>query len=224
MAEIKWIKITTDMFDDEKIRLIEKMPEADTLIVIWVKLICLAGRVNDRGAIYITPTLPYNEEKLSAVLGRDLNTVRLALGTFRDLEMIEFDKENGALVLINFEKHQNIDGMERVRDQNLKRVHLYRDRKLLEAGNVTVTLRHATDKIRIDKNRAEEEKENELLNLVNEKRYDEVIIGHEKLSTIIKCFTGEQPCHETNLRLYREQLKKLGIELKDLGITDLTNP
>ena len=32
MAEVKWIKIVTDIFDDEKILLIESMPDADALI------------------------------------------------------------------------------------------------------------------------------------------------------------------------------------------------
>ena len=46
MADIKWIKITTDIFDDEKILLIESLPEADSIIVIWFKLLCLAGKMN----------------------------------------------------------------------------------------------------------------------------------------------------------------------------------
>ena len=44
MAEVKWIKIVTDIFDDEKILLIETLPEADSIIVIWLKLLCLAGK------------------------------------------------------------------------------------------------------------------------------------------------------------------------------------
>lgn len=31
MSEIKWIKITTNMFEDEKIKLIDAMPERDTI-------------------------------------------------------------------------------------------------------------------------------------------------------------------------------------------------
>jgi len=38
MNGVQWIKITTDIFDDEKIQLIESMPEGDTLIVIWFKI------------------------------------------------------------------------------------------------------------------------------------------------------------------------------------------
>ena len=53
MAEITWVKLTINMFDDEKIRLIEAMPEADAIIIIWVRLLTLAGKTNDDGRIYI---------------------------------------------------------------------------------------------------------------------------------------------------------------------------
>ena len=37
-------------FDDEKILLIESMPEADA-IVIWFKLLTLAGKINNGGVL-----------------------------------------------------------------------------------------------------------------------------------------------------------------------------
>ena len=40
MADVKWIKITTDIFDDEKMLLIDGLPEHDGIIVIWFKLLC----------------------------------------------------------------------------------------------------------------------------------------------------------------------------------------
>ena len=43
MAEVKWIKITTDIFDNRKIKIIEKMPDGYAIIVVWVKLLCLAA-------------------------------------------------------------------------------------------------------------------------------------------------------------------------------------
>jgi predicted phage replisome organizer len=221
MPEIKWIKLTTDMFDDDKIKLIKKMPDADTLLIIWIKLICQAGRVNDRGAIYITPSLPYNEENLAAVLEKEIKVVRLALNVFKELQMIDWDIESGRLILVNFEKHQNIDGMEHVKELSLKRQHIYRDKKQLQAGNVTVTLRNALDKIRLDKNREEKEEDGLLFKLIDEKRYDEIQIGHETLASIIRCLNNEQPCNETNKRLYREQLEKLKIEPASIGIKNL---
>ena len=54
MADIKWIKIVTDMFDNRKIRQIECLPDGDSIIVIWMKLLCLAGQTNDNGMVYFT--------------------------------------------------------------------------------------------------------------------------------------------------------------------------
>ncbi len=37
MAEVKWINIATDIFDDEKILLIEGLPDAYAIIKVWIK-------------------------------------------------------------------------------------------------------------------------------------------------------------------------------------------
>lgn len=39
MADVKWIKIATDIFDNRKIKQIEAMPKGEAIIVIWIKLI-----------------------------------------------------------------------------------------------------------------------------------------------------------------------------------------
>lgn len=148
MAEIRWIKITTDIFDDEKILLIESMPDADSLIVIWFKLLAFAGKSNNNGVFMLSNRIPYTEEMLSTLFRRPLNTVRLALQTFEQFGMIEY--MNGVLTLPNWEKHQNIDGMDKIREQNRNRKRLQRERQrqaLPPADcHVTVTGSHATDK------------------------------------------------------------------------------
>ena len=83
MVETKWIKIVTDIFDNEKIRMIEAMPEGDAIIVIWFKLLMLAGRTNDRGCVYFTEDIPYTEQMLSTYFGRPLTIIQLALSTFQ---------------------------------------------------------------------------------------------------------------------------------------------
>ena len=49
MGEVKWIKITTNMFEDEKIDFIESLPESDAILVIWIKLLTLAGKNKTNG-------------------------------------------------------------------------------------------------------------------------------------------------------------------------------
>ena len=88
MADIIWIRIQTDMFDNRKIKIIQDMPKGDSMIVIWLKLLCLAGQTNDMGAIYLTPDIPYTEKTLATVIHRPIGLLRSALDTFQKLGMI----------------------------------------------------------------------------------------------------------------------------------------
>ena len=157
MAKVEWIKILTGMFDDEKIKLIEDTPEADMVLIIWIKLLTLAGKKNQAGYIFLTEKIPYTDEMLSTIFKRPLNIIRLALDTFRRLEMIETDDSNVTKV-INWEKHQNIEGLERIREQTKLRVRKFRkSNKSLPKlkSNVTETQGNETDKIRIEEIREE---------------------------------------------------------------------
>lgn len=151
MSEIKWIKITTDVFDDEKICLIDALPDHDAILVIWFKILVLAGKLNKNGVLAISPNLVYTDEMLANRFQRPLNTVRMALGIFERFGMIEVIE--GVITLPNWEKHQNIDGMEKVKEQTRKRVARHREKqKELAIGNVTcnvtVTESNGTEKER----------------------------------------------------------------------------
>ena len=114
MAQVKWIKICTDIFDDEKILLIESMPDADSIIVIWFKLLCLSGKQNNKGVFMMNDKIAYTEEMLAAIFRRPLNTVRLALKTFESYGMIEII--DNVITIPNWEKHQNLDSLEKKRE------------------------------------------------------------------------------------------------------------
>lgn len=153
MAEITWIKLKTDMFENDKIKLIEALPDADTIIVIWIKLLASAGKANSNGYIMLTENIPMNIEEMSTIFGRPLNTVRLAIQTFRRYGMIEMD-ENEVVRIANWEKHQNVDGMEKIRLQTKERVAKHRAKKKVESlpepksnvtCNVTLTQGNATE-------------------------------------------------------------------------------
>ncbi|XLP22112.1 phage replisome organizer N-terminal domain-containing protein [Bacillus toyonensis] len=128
MSNIKWIKLSTSMFEDEKIKLIESLPEADTILIIWIKLLSLAGKTNATGGVYLNENIPYTDEMLSTIFDRPLQTVRLALTTFVQYGMIEITDHN-FIFISNWEKHQNIDGMEKIRLQTAKRVRKHREKK-----------------------------------------------------------------------------------------------
>lgn len=137
MADIKWIKLCTDVFDDEKIMLIEGMPEADSIIVIWFKLLCFAGKQNNGGVFMLNDKLAYTDEMLSTIFRRPINTVRLALTTFENFGMIEII--NNTYIIPNWEKHQSTDKMEEIREYNrLKQRESRAKKKLLQDVNDNV--------------------------------------------------------------------------------------
>lgn len=172
MSEITWVKLKTDMFENDKIKLIEALPAADTIIVIWVKLIAAAGKANQNGFIMLTENIPMNAEEMATIFNRDINTVRLALQTFQRYGMIELDGD--AVRIKNWEIHQNIDGMDRVKKLNAERNRRYRERKkqqfqLENTPNVSVTSHDGTD---IDKDKEldiERDKDKEKKDIVPDK-------------------------------------------------------
>lgn len=133
--EIKWIKLSTDIFSNRKIRYIEAMPERDVIIIIWVKLLVLAGEINDGGLIYFTHDIPFTPSTLAIQMDRSEEAISKALKIFRDLNMIDV-RDDGMIEVLNWERYQNIEGMEKIREQNRKRQQKKRakDRSIL--GNM----------------------------------------------------------------------------------------
>lgn len=159
MAEVKWIKIVTGIFDDEKIQLIEQMPDSDTVLVIWFKLLCLAGKTNNHGIIMLSDKIPYTDEMLATIFRRPLNTVRLALTTFEAYGMIEI--VDGVVTITNWEKHQNDAKLESIREYNRLAKQKERKRKKLLLGQGNVVDSHDTDiEVDVDKEVDIDNKEN----------------------------------------------------------------
>ena len=118
MAEVKWIKLTTDIFDDEKILMIESLPSADTIIVIWFKLLAFAGKSNNNGVFMMSNRIPYTEDMLAAIFRRDSKTVSLALKTFEQFGMIEII--DNVITIPNWDKHQTLDAYEKKKERDRK--------------------------------------------------------------------------------------------------------
>ena len=134
MADVKWIKITTDIFDDEKILLIESLPESDAIIVIWFKLLCLAGKQNNSGVFQMSNGLPYSEEMFASVFRKPVNTIRLALKTFQMYGMIEII--NDVVTVPNWEKHQSLDALEKKKEYDRQyQANKRKQQKLLAQSN-----------------------------------------------------------------------------------------
>ena len=152
MAEVKWVKLTTDMFDNRKIKHLRRLPEGNNIVLIWVMLLTMAGRCNSGGMIFLTENIPYTPKMLADELDFEENTVILALQVLEQLDMIVTD--NGFFAIAGWEEYQNIEGLDKIREQTRQRVAKCREKKLLSQCNVTsnatVTECNGTD-IEVDK-------------------------------------------------------------------------
>lgn len=158
MADVKWIKITTDMFDNRKIKHLRRLPDGNNIVLIWMMLLTMAGRCNSGGLIFLTENIPYTPKMLADELDFEESTVQLALKALEQLNMIVMDQ--GFFAIAGWEEHQNTQGLEKIREQNKLRQARWREKqKALPCNvtdNVTVTEDNGTDK---DK---EEDKDKEI--------------------------------------------------------------
>jgi predicted phage replisome organizer len=143
VSDVKWIKLTTNLYEDEKIKLIDAMQDRDTIQYLWVRLLIQAGKTNSNGFIFLSESIPYTNEMLATIFNRTVESIKLALKTLADFEMIEV-AQNNRIKIMNWDKHQNIEGMERVRAQNRKRAETHRDKK--KQGEISTGDNHEEEK------------------------------------------------------------------------------
>ena len=135
MADVKWIKITTDIFDDDKILLIESLPDADSIIVIWFKLLCLAGKQNNSGVFMMNNQIAYTDKMLATIFRRKEATIQLALQTFEQFGMIELI--DGVITIPNWGKHQSLEQIAARKEYQREYQREYRKKQKLLATSST---------------------------------------------------------------------------------------
>lgn len=161
MGDVKWVKLTTDMFDNRKIKHLRKLPEGNNIVLIWVMLLTMAGRCNAGGMIFLTENIPYTPKMLADELDFEENTVILALRVLEQLDMVIADNE--FFKIAGWNEYQNIEGMDKIREQNRLRKQRQREKKqLIEAesrdSHVTVTECHDIE----EEEEEDKEKEKEI--------------------------------------------------------------
>ena len=140
------------MFDNRKIKHLRRLPDGNSIVLIWIMLLTIAGRCNAGGKIFLTESIPYTVKMLSDDMGFRESMVSRALEAMENLEMI-FLSADGFLTISGWEEHQNIDGMDKIREQNRIRKQKQRDnqKNICETSNMsrdshgTVTQCHATE-------------------------------------------------------------------------------
>ena len=222
MMEVKWIKISTDIFDNRKIRQIENMEERDSILTIWFKILCLAGKINNGGKLLLTDGVPYDLKMLATEFQRPAEQVEKALDIFFFYKMM--DNVKGVYHVVNWYKYQSLDKMEKIRDQNRTRKAKQREK---DKGETTaqnqqtcdiekdVTQCHATDKD-IDKDKEidkEKDKKEKCLSVFDQKQsaqsLQEETTGAELENSQFEEFYKLYPRHQEKTRAriaYRDAL------------------
>ncbi|NMF05229.1 phage replisome organizer N-terminal domain-containing protein [Clostridium beijerinckii] len=131
MADIKWIKLATCMPDDEKMKLIDAMKERDTIHYVWIRILLLGGKLNANGEIFLSEGKPLTANMLAILFSRPIDAIKLALRVLSKFGMIEIAPDK-VIRIVNWDKYQNIEGMEKVREQNRKRAETHREKKKQE--------------------------------------------------------------------------------------------
>ena len=184
MADVKWIKITTDMFDNRKIKHLRRLPDGNSIVLIWVMLLTMAGRCNSNGMVFLTENIPYTPKMLADELDFEENTVILALQALENLNMIVTD--SGFFTIAGWQEYQNVDGMDKIREQNRIRQANFKQRQKLLKGNVT-------DNVTITEGNATEEDIEEDKDIEKDKELYRSIISYlnEKAGTNYKPTTAK---------------------------------
>ena len=129
MKDVKWISISTDIFNNEKMCAIESMPDGTSIELVWLKLLCLAGTCNENGCLMITKDVPYTDEMLAKYFRMDIGIIKRALETFQELEMVEVI--DNIYMVSNWMKYQNTSQLEHMRLLHNERQKRYREKQKL---------------------------------------------------------------------------------------------
>ena len=156
MANLQWLKLSTDFFDNNKIKLIESEKDGDTLIRVWIQLLTIAMKCNYQGRLSITEDKPMTVDEFSKIMGKSRKKITKCLEKFEELKMIII--EDDFYKIKNWSKYQSADKLEEIRLQNCLRQQKYREKMKSEKekSNVTVT-QHNTKEEKKIRNKIEKE-------------------------------------------------------------------
>lgn len=201
MADVGWVRLSTRLFENRKIKYLLNQPKGAELVLLWVHLLCAAGTVNDGGRVYISQNVMYTPQSLAADFGVPKTIADKALTLFQDLELIEVESD-GCIQILGWEKHQNVTGLEKIREQN--RLRKQKQRQCDKSRNVDEDMsrdshvtecdksRNVTQQRREEKNRKEKDDYHHPKRNDEEKTHTEIFALWEKNMMPLTPIVGEK--------------------------------
>ncbi|CAM3292795.1 phage replisome organizer N-terminal domain-containing protein [Vagococcus fessus] len=136
MSEVKWIKMSTDIPDNKKIKRIRRLPDGNNVALFWLFLLARAGEANSKGGLFISDTIPYTVEDFADDFDFSIEFVNFALITLEKYKMIE--RYDGILFIRNWEEYQQLDKLEQAKEKTRLRVAKFREKQKQLATEKTV--------------------------------------------------------------------------------------
>ena len=132
---LQWIKLDINISEDDKIMEILEHDDGYSFCWLWINMICLSMKSPIPGFLLKSIDRPYNAKALSHKLRIPVSTVERGCQIFLQLQMICIN--NDVIEIINFEKWQNVESINRQREISRASSKRYRDRqrqRLLKEG------------------------------------------------------------------------------------------
>ena len=223
MADVQWIKLYTSFFDNKKIRMLRKRTEGEKIILFYLFLLTTAGRCNADGEMFFSERKKYNSYILAQEFECTVEFVNMALQILSVLDMVE--QTDTSFRILDWEKHQNMEGLEKIRESSRIRSQRYREKRRLEGqpqllppGDVTVTSRHALEE-NTEKNIKEQTREENLQRTAPELSSGVVLV--------LPLAGGKEfPIYRENVDFWQESYPAVDVdqELREMKAWCIANP
>ena len=93
MENTGFIKLSPAFFDNEIMLVMASMPDGDSYIAFWLRLLCLAGKQNDNGCLSFCGK-PMTADILASILNRPVDFVSRALELFARFGLISVSEDS----------------------------------------------------------------------------------------------------------------------------------
>ena len=152
-----WLKLNANFDKDDRILHLENQKGGEIATLCYVKLLCMAGRSNMGGGVYMSEGVPHTVNTLASLWHKRLSTTQKVLELLENHELIEI--EDGVIYISDWDDVQSADKLEEIRKQNCERQRKYREKR---KQNVTLQRRYSNaveEEIEIEKEKDIDEDE-----------------------------------------------------------------
>ena len=202
-----WLKMKKSVWDEPSVLFLRNLPSGDTLVIIYLKLLCMS--LQNNGIIYFEGTYGTVEDEIALSLREDKMMVQMALSAMKKVNLVVMGMDDMEMQFTRIGEMVGIDS----ESASAKRVREHRARKALEQQQVLgVTMKQdgnggvTNGNTEIEKDREKEKEsdvETEGLGL-----YRNVYLTPEEFQNLKDLYPADYMQTINNLSVYMVSAKK----------------